>query len=176
MNELQLAKIEDVFGVQLPKEFKDYITEKPEALAIFELTWSSDPSLIREATWKAYEDSLRFDIEENNYWPVVFGERPSLLVERVAVAMEYIKTLPPLLPIHGLRKLIPTKTSDTTKEMPILSFHGFSDTIYMYANLDDFLRDKSVSDKKRQQLPRVIGWEKVFDGLGAGDDELYREQ
>jgi len=55
------------------------------------------------------------------------------------------------------------------------TFYQFVDTIYMYASLEDFLNNKPVSDEGRKLLPRAVGWDKVFDGLGASDDELYKQ-
>jgi hypothetical protein len=173
MNELQLAKIEEVFKVKLPDSFRRYIIVHPDVEAILNLTWSSDPALIKRALIDLYTETLQFDIENGNYWPKVFGECPDSLDERVAKATQYITTLPPLLPIGG-RYLIPTVISDMDREPPILSFQQFVDTIYMYARLEDFLSDKPISDEDRQLLPRAVGWDKVFDGLGASDDELYK--
>jgi hypothetical protein len=174
MRRAQLAAIESTFGGKLPSEFKSYITANPDTIATKNLSWSADPALIKAAVIELFEETLRFDMAENNYWPAVFGKCPESLDERVAEAMAYIATLPPLLPLRG-RYLMSTTISDADREPPVLSFYQFVDTIYMYASLEDFLNNKPVSDEGRKLLPRAVGWDKVFDGLGASDDELYKQ-
>lgn len=175
MNQQQIQELEAGLNATLPESFKLYIKNNPQSKTVRGLSWSSEPRKICQAIREELEESMRFDIENSDYWPTVFGPRPEKNSERLKIALDYISRLPILLPINSLRNLMPTSLTDMSTEAPILSFHQFTDTIYMYANLEKFLKNLPLGDDERQNMPQILGWSDIFDGLGASEDQLYAE-
>lgn len=167
----QLEKIEHIYGVQLPSELRRYIQEHPSSPMPGRLMWGVNPEDIKVQQEALFVSALKFDLENNeDYWPRVFGVRPLSDEDRLDIAMEYIKQLPPLIPVGALKYYVPTLVANDGLRLPVISFHQFVDTIFMYESLDAFAKKRVQG---LQSLPGVPGWDKVFDGLGAVASEIY---
>lgn len=173
ISDSQLEKIERAYGVSLSPELRNYIKNHPKVKLTTELTWRSDPKLVLDAQYEMFKDMLSFDIKEGDYWPKVFGEKPGSLEQSVEKALAYLRELPPLIPVEGLKFFAPTQTSDPGMPTPVLSFEQFVDTIYAFGSIEDYLSDKRLDNETRQAVPRALGWENVIDGLGANDEDVY---
>ena len=175
LSSAQLEDIEAAYGVKLPEELREYIKHHPTQVVAGNLTWGSSPLDIVNLQQSFFRNKLKFDLENNDdYWPTVLGERPADMEARITKATEYMEQLPPLIPVRDLKYYVPTTISDVNMRLPIISFHQFVDTIFMYKNLSAFEKKKHLPDGvKLDTLPGVSGWDKIIDGLGASDEELY---
>jgi len=173
ISDSQLEKIERAYSVSLSPELRNYIKNHPKVKLTAELTWRSDPKLVLDAQYEMLKDMLSFDIKEGDYWPKVFGLKPDSLEESVEKALAYIKELPPLIPIGGMKYFVPTRTSDPVLPSPVISFEQFVDSIYAFGSIEDYILDKWLTDGNRHTIPRAVGWQNVIDGLGANDEDIY---
>lgn len=171
-NYLLMKHIVDTYGVEnLPQDLIDFLRSHNHLTD--DLSWDEDAESIRTFQNDMFRSTLRFDIENCSYWPKVFGAKPESLDESVENAMEHINTLPPLIPVEGFKYFVPTVTSPADQPPPVISFSQFIDTIYAFQDLEHFKKQIWLDDETRQKVPRAVGWQDIFDGLGADDEGLY---
>lgn len=171
-----LEGIEKLYAHKLPDELYDYLTGHLDDKIIEDLTWRKHPAEIKAAQMALFRDVLAFDLKNNtDYWPLVFGDRPAVLKDRIEKAFAYIEQLPPLIPVGGLKFYAPTEVDDAKKRLPIISFHQFVDTVYMYKDLDAFTQGSLITSRDYSGLPEIQGWKEVLDGIRSDDKLLYRQ-
>lgn len=170
----EIEAIEHAFSVKLSGDLLEYLKKYGWRKIVRGVSLKEDPSFIKEELDDSILSILEFDVVNNeSYWPVVFGEKPSDPEKRVSVAKEYVRSLPSLVPIKGFKYLVPTKISPESSVVPVISFQQFVDTIIYYDSIADFMEDRPTTKRYYSDRPTVQGWIDVIDGLGAEDDAIY---
>ncbi|MBA3867711.1 MAG: hypothetical protein H0X30_01005 [Anaerolineae bacterium] len=108
--------------------------------------WRNDPVKIMQDNRQLLEDGFYFDIENNNFWmPKTWGEKPETLAEQLAIAKDYLQTVPELIPICAHR-MIPVEPCEVGN--PVFSILQPHDTIYYGYNLQSYLWNEFISPGK----------------------------
>ena len=83
-------------------------------------------------------EGMRFDIENNTFWPREWGERPSTIDAAFEIAATQVSHAPPLVPLCGHRYM-PTEPHE--RDNPVFSVYQ-TDIIYYGANLWEYLSNE----------------------------------
>ncbi len=112
--------------------------------------WHKDPLEIMQWSREWAIGTFTFDIENNDFWMSEWGEKPEGLDEQLAVATEYLKDVPALIPIYAHR-FIPAEPCEAGN--PVFSIWQAVDSIYYGRNLQDYLRHEFISEEYDYSSP-----------------------
>ncbi|MCC6892056.1 MAG: hypothetical protein IT321_04490 [Anaerolineae bacterium] len=102
--------------------------------------WRDNPEKIMQDTKADWEDTVCFDIENNNYWMTTeWGQKPQKLSEQLAIAKEYLQGIPVMIPIYAHRRM-PVEPCEAGN--PVFSVWQAIDTIHYGYNLTSYLRNE----------------------------------
>ena len=108
--------------------------------------WRDDPVKIMQENRELWEGGFYFDIENNIFWmPKTWGEKPEALADQLAIAKDYLQTVPELIPICAHR-MLPVEPCEVGN--PVISILQPHDTIYFGYNLQSYFQNEFITPWK----------------------------
>lgn len=161
------SDIEAAIGVQFPEDLKALLKV---AVPIGEYEgasfpdWNKNPLKIFSSSQEFIEEAFKFDIENNNFWIEIFGEKPKDLTLATHQAMEVIRRAPRLIPIFGHRFISSVPASP---DNPVISFLQPDDVVVYGSNLREYFEiefEKKELDRIRlSDLKHVPFWSEFIE-------------
>lgn len=167
LSEAQIQSIDKCLGTNLPDDLKLFLIEGVPVSRTeggdFP-NWHENPLDIISKSNQYIKDALKFDIDTNNYWCSLFGNKPDSLEEAQEQAVAIISGWPPLVRIYGHR-FMPTMPAGSGN--PVLSIYQFVDTVYYGYDLVNYLEKEfgfSISHGSSGKPKTVPYWDEAFFG------------
>jgi hypothetical protein len=162
LSDAEIAAAGEALGVSLPTELALLLTT---ALPVSQgwAPWRDGPETVAADARAWAHRRFAFDIEHNDYWHPLFGERPDDLASAMARAVEVLDAAPPLVPIYGHRFMV-GQASDGGGG--VLSVWQAVDSIFYGYDLADYLaRELGISRPPwaSSTAPQAPVWEDLFD-------------
>jgi len=160
----ELKAVEDVVGAKVPPELRLFWQSALPTGDDFP-RWREDPEGEAQEFHKWIGRAVRFDVEQNQYWHVSWGLRPSAGAEAVELALREIAKAPPMIRVYSHRHMT---TEPVGWGNPVLSVWQMIDSIYYGYDLADyFAREFKIAKPgwSRSRPPRVPFWGDLFDLL-----------
>jgi len=111
-------------------------------------------------------EGVIFDVRSNAFWPVSWGERPSVAAEAERVAREELAAVPRLVPFYGHRCLA---ADPRYAPSPVFSVHQ-TDVIYYGDNLVDYVAHEfGGASLQPSERTRVPFWSELAEGFEDRD-------
>ena len=170
LSDSEVSRVEAQFGFHFPPDLKDFLQQ---ALPISKgwVDWRDGAAseIQDRLAWPL--DGMIFDIEHNDFWLDIWGEKPVVLAEAVAIAKAKVAKAPKLIPIYSHRYLpdVPHLAGN-----PVFSVYQ-TDIIYYGYDLASYFDNEfpqtqdgfPTSDKqldRYQSAPRSIRfWDDVVE-------------
>jgi len=159
---LELAAISASFATPVPAEFEQFLSVGVPVSPKW-ARWVEGPDAVAADAKDWLGQQFAFDIEHNQYWHALFGARPRSNRLAVDRALEFLSTVPPLIPVYSHRFLV---TAPLVGPRAVLSVWQPIDSIfYGYDLADYFAREFGVERPPwaASEAPRVPVWEDLFD-------------
>ena len=168
LNPSELDEIADAFGTPVPSELALFLAAGLPVSGGW-ARWRSDgPTRVARQARDWIHQAFDFDLRRNDYWHPLFGSKPRRDRKAVKVALRYLDTCPPLIPVFGHRFLA-TQPSDDQRA--VLSVYQATDSIYYGFDLADYFHQEfSIpAPPWSVELQPVPVWGDLFDLLGLND-------
>jgi hypothetical protein len=133
----EVSAVEEAFHALMPIDLRVLLqTGMPEGDSF--TNWR-DPE--GSAAWSRnhVEGAFLFDIQQNEYWSDLFGEKPTSIKAAMDRALEFIRKWPPLFPIYSHR-FMPSEPHETG--MPVWSVYQPVDTIIYGVDIIDYFNNE----------------------------------
>jgi hypothetical protein len=158
----EVKRVEVALSAHIPPDLKLLLLEGVPISEGFR-NWHEDPQKIIADSQDAIEQSLMFDIEQNDYWHESFSDKPKDIEDAKQQALAVVRTWPALMPIYAHRFIT---TNPQGFGNPVISVSQAVDSIYYGYNLADYLRREfeiSLPVVIPKEPPRVPYWGDAFD-------------
>ncbi len=179
LDDAEIDAVESAFKAPLPPDFKillktGVIQKAPSQRDGVLPDWRNpEKEVLSRKEW--IENAFSFDIENNNYWNGLFGNKPTNINEAIKKALDIISTWPMLYPIFSHRFISsePNKAGN-----PVFSVWQAGDSVYYGANLIDYFNkefDLGLENSKEKPEPVPI-WGYAFDledVMATYDDRIF---
>lgn len=134
--------------------------------------WHDGPEAVADSAGTWVDRAFAFDIEHNDYWHPLLGERPSGLSDAISRATTFLRTAPALIPVYAHRFIT---TAPVEGPRAVLSVQQAGDSIYYGYDLADYFANEfkiAPPSWATKEPPVVPVWGRLFDLLGTeGTDE-----
>ncbi len=135
LTERELRDVETMHGFRFPQDLRSLLScFQPVGPHFPDWRTPGSPEILNSLRWPF--EGMAFDIENNSFWWDVWGAKPELLSDALAVARAAVDAAPRLIPIYGHR-YIPSPPEEAGN--PIFSVHQ-TDIIYYGVDLRAYLR------------------------------------
>jgi len=140
LTSLETDNIEELLGAKLPPDLKMLlqkglpVSQKGDTKVFPQ--WRQDPEGVITDARKFIGEAFVTDIENNNYWSPLFGEKTKNIDDAKQQALKVIHSWPPLVRVYGHRYM-PTEPHESGN--PVLSVWQAVDTVYYGNDLIDYL-------------------------------------
>lgn len=182
LSDAEVSAVEKAFKAPLPPDLKILL----QMGVILSASWQRDdampewrnPEQEAKNRKKWIERAFSYDIENNNYWNELFGDKPTNIDEAAKKALDIISTWPVLFPIFSHR-FIPSAPHKAGNS--VVSIWQAGDSIYYGANLIDYFNkefDLGLEIAKVTPEPVPV-WGYAFDlegVMGTYDDRTVRSK
>lgn len=163
-----LDDIADAFGTPVPPELALFLAAgvpvSGPTVNSFWPQWHDDgPVSVAQDARSWIQRAFSFDVTHGQYWHPLFGVKPKGEKKAVEVALRYLDTCPPLIPVYSHRFLT---TQPADGQRPVLSVWQAVDSIYYGGDLADYFhREFSIPSPpwSAKLDPPVPVWEGLFD-------------
>lgn len=165
MTDADLAAVEAHFGCPLPSELSTFLRAGIPVSSKW-ARWTDGIDVVATESRKWLHRTFAFDIEQNAYWHVCFGERPDHVADAIDQALAVVAMAPPLIPIYSHRFLV---SQPLDGPRAVLSVWQAVDSIFYGNDLADyFAREFRIErpEWSATDAPRVPVWEDLFDLFG----------
>ena len=153
----ELQRAQDMYGLVFPPDLIAMLSERHQVL---NYDWRTDNTAIRRKLDWPYE-GLLFDIENDSFWPLSWGERPDHASERAEVLRAVLARAPRLIPLFGHRYIPETPNKSGN---PVFSVYQ-ADIIYYGANLADYVQaEMGQSELSTSNIRRIAFWSDFAEG------------
>lgn len=163
----ELDRAEDMYGIVFPPDLRAMLSERHKLL---HYDWRTDNQRLREAFAQPYE-GLLFDIENNVFWPLDWGERPDGPEARGEVLRSILANAPKLIPLYGHRYLPATPCEAGNPVFSVVQ----ADIVYYGIDLEDYV-EREISNGRTdfgfQELRQIPFWSAFAEGDPY--DECFR--
>jgi hypothetical protein len=171
MNDDTIDRIGELFDAAVPPELAIFLREAVPIGPSW-ARWHDGPESVFESARDWVDRAFAFDIEHNDYWHPLLGERPSGLADAIGSATAFLHTAPALIPLYSHRFIT---TAPVGGPQPVLSVYQAGDSIYYGYDLADYFASEfniALPTWVTKEPPEVPVWGRLFDLLGTeGTDE-----
>jgi hypothetical protein len=99
-----LTRVEDRFGFRFGSDHREFLSKvQPHGEGWYDWREENEDLLRSALDWPT--DGVLFDVENNAFWPVSWGERPATVELRRVIASDQIANWPKLIPLYRHRYL-----------------------------------------------------------------------
>jgi hypothetical protein len=134
LSDKEILTVEHRFEFQFPPDLK-FILQSGLPVSEKFPDWRNGDTEEIQGCFNRVADGICFDIEYNDFWIKEWGVKPSKLADAVAVARNYIKSAPRLIPIF-VHRYIPAEPNEIGN--PVFSIVQ-TDIIYYGMDLASYL-------------------------------------
>lgn len=137
LTDAEIGRVEHHFGFIFPDDLREFLSFALPAGSQFP-NWRDldSPALKDRLSWPL--DGIWFDIQNNSFWPIDWGEKPLDESEALRQLRTRISQAPRLIPICGHRYM-PDRPSAAGN--PVFSVYQ-SDIIYYGSDLENYLSNE----------------------------------
>lgn len=137
LSDAEFKAVESRFGFRFPPDLRRFLAHALPTSPSWP-NWRRDPpETLRERLEWPYE-GICFDVEQNGFWPVRWGQKPGSLDEARRIARQHVDAAPRLIPILSHRYL-PDRPHQAGN--PVFSVHQ-TDIIYYGSDLPAYLKNE----------------------------------
>jgi len=169
LTDIEVKKIEEKFNIIFPPDLKSFLQLALPVSKSF-VNWRDalkseivEESILFKLDWPL--SGMLFDLEHNNFWLKIWGEKPKMYKVQERVVKERYLTFPKLIPIFSHR-YIPMAPNEENN--PIFSVHQM-DIIYYGYNLisyfaNEFKLDLPENLKSTETYKNIEFWSDFVEG------------
>lgn len=161
----ELSEIEERFGVTFSPEHRQFLaTALPTGGSWVDWRNGAANDLAAQLEWPI--ESVIFDVQNADFWPASWGERPADQGRPEREARTHLASVPRLVPLFSHRYIAADSDFEPS---PVFSVYQ-TDVIYYGDNLADWVAHEFNAPPPYASDPtHVPFWSDLADGLSAAD-------
>jgi len=142
LSENDLTRVENRYGFRFGSDHREFLSKvQPHGEGWYDWRNENDDQLRSALDWPT--DGVLFDVENDAFWPVSWGQRPATIELRRVIASDQIANWPKLVPLYGHRYL---PADPAGPSAPVFSVYQ-TDVIIYGDDLLDYLQHEFGSQK-----------------------------
>ncbi|MHA7984800.1 hypothetical protein ACX9R5_03255 [Rathayibacter sp. CAU 1779] len=152
LDESEFRRLREQLDVEFSPDHRDLLRRAlPQGPGFPDWRNASVDDLRRRLDWP--KDGVRWDVENNGFWPPTWGRRPTTRQARSRLVARQLAAVPQLLPVFGHRFL---PGGDAPRGVPILSVMQTDVIVYGWNLLDYFRHELELPRDEPPQRSLVI--------------------